>query len=508
MKVTIIQAPQMVTLSNYLTTVAIPPLGMAYVTASLEQAGHQIQFIDGVGEALTRFSPYGDYYLRGLPHEEIVARVDPEVELIAVGCMFTPQWPSVRALIDQLRAAHPAAPIVLGGEHATALPEYILESSKVDFIVLGEGEETIVALAQALEKDEPLEALSGIALRVGGKVQRNPARARIRDIDDLPWPAWKHIPVQNYIAYNQPHGAALGRSMPMLATRGCPYRCTYCSSPQMWTTKWVPRSVANVVDEIEYNVAAFGANDFHFEDLTAIVRKDWIVAFCKEIVDRGLEGKITWQLPSGTRSEAIDIEVMTWMKRAGAKILSYAPESGSERMLKLIKKRISLKHMMEAARDAVKCKMSLQANFVLGHHEETLKDTLQTYLFLIHCAWVGFTEVHLACFYPLPNTEDWEKLRAKGKLPEYSDELFLQIFQGADPLRPISWNEKFSDRQMQALILFGYALFYGSAWLFRPWRFVQLVWHLATGQATNKTERILRESFRKVRQLGHAQMAP
>jgi radical SAM superfamily enzyme YgiQ (UPF0313 family) len=505
MKVAIIQAPQMVTLSNYLTTVAIPPLGLSYVAASLEATGFEVQFIDGVGEALTRFSPYGGYYLRGLPHEEVVARVDPETELIGIGCMFTPQWPSVRSLVERLKAAHPDAAIMLGGEHATALPEYVLQTSKVDYVVLGEGEETAVALARVLEKNEPVGDLPGVAYRSDGRVQRNAARQRIKDIDDIPWPAWKHVPIEKYMEYNQPHGAALGRSMPMLATRGCPYRCTYCSSPQMWTTKWTPRNVKDVVDEIEHNMAVYRAEDFHFEDLTAIVRRDWIIDFCKEILDRGLAGRITWQLPSGTRSEAIDLEVMTWMKRAGARILSYAPESGSERMLKLIKKRISLKHMMSAARDAVKSGMSLQANFVLGHHEERFADLLRTYLFLVHCAWVGFTEVHLACFYPLPNTEDWEKLRAKGKLPEYSDELFLQIFQGADPLRPISWNERFSDRQMQALILFGYSLFYGFSWLFRPWRFVKLIYHLATGQATNKTERILKESFRKRRLIGQAQ---
>lgn len=507
MKVTIIQAPQMVTLSNYLTTVAIPPLGLAYIAASLERAGHEIQFIDGVGESLTQFSPFGGYYLRGLPQDQVVARVNPDVQLVCIGCMFTPQWPSVRSLIDKLKAAYPGATVVLGGEHATALPEFILQTSMVDYVVLGEGEETAVQLAEKLEKAEPIGDLPGVAYRNDGQIQRNHSRARIRDIDDIPWPAWKFFPVQKYIEYNQPHGAALGRSMPMLATRGCPYRCTYCSSPQMWTTKWTPRNVKKLVDEIEHNMATYGANDFHFEDLTAIVRRDWILDFCREIVDRGLGSKITWQLPSGTRSEAIDLEVMIAMKAAGARSLSYAPESGSQRILKIIKKRINLKHMMEAARDAVKCGMTLQANFVLGHHEEHFADVLTTYRFLVHCAWVGFTEVHLACFYPLPNTEDWEKLRALGRIPEYSDQLFLTIFQGADPLQPISWNERFSDRQMQLMILFGYALFYGSSWLFRPWRFVQLIVHLATGQATNKTERILKESFRKIRLIGQAQAA-
>ncbi len=501
MKVTMIQAPQMVTLSNYLTTVAIPPLGLAYITAALEQADHEVQFIDGVGEDLTRFSPRGDYFLRGLTHEDVVSRVASDTRLICIGCMFTPQWPSIRGLLQMLKDAFPTVPIVVGGEHASALPEYILETSTADYVVIGEGEETIVELVGTLEKGQSPDLLAGTACRLDGKPHRNLPRKRIKAVDDLPWPSWEQIPVEAYISYNQPHGAALGRSFPMLATRGCPYRCSYCSSPQMWTTKWVSRNVENVVDEMQHYMEVYNANDFHFEDLTAIVRKDWIIDFCKEIVNRGLGDKLTWQLPSGTRSEAIDTEVMTWMSRAGAKTLSYAPESGSDRMLKLIRKKINVDHMMSAARDAVKCKMSLQANFVLGHHEETFRDILKTYKLLLRCAWVGFTEVHLACFYPLPNTEDWEKMKAKGKIPEYSDDLFRTIFQGADPLRPVSWNEKFSDRQMQIFILFGYSLFYGTSWILRPWRLVKMIYHLATGQATNKTERILKESFRKVRYL-------
>src|SRR5205085_11391822 len=97
----------------------------------------------------------------------------------------------------------------------------------------------------------------------------------------------------------------------MLATRGCPFQCTFCSSPQMWTQVWKARRPAAVADEIESYMRRYGANDFQFQDLTAIVRKDWIVAFCKELLDRKLS--ITWQLPVGTRSEAIDAEVAQYL---------------------------------------------------------------------------------------------------------------------------------------------------------------------------------------------------
>src|SRR6201999_3016153 len=151
----------------------------------------------------------------------------------------------------------------------------------------------------------------------------------IRALDTIPPPAWELVPLENYLSNGLTNGVNLGRSMPMLASRGCPYQCTFCSSPFMWTTRWVSRDVHLLVDEIIEYQERFGITNVDFYDLTAIVKRDWIIKFCEEPLRRGV--KITWQLPSGTRSEAIDAEVVGWLERSGCRNLSYAPESGSER---------------------------------------------------------------------------------------------------------------------------------------------------------------------------------
>ncbi len=112
----------------------------------------------------------------------------------------------------------------------------------------------------------------------------------------------------------------------MLATRGCPYSCTFCSSPDMWTTRYYARSPASVVDEIADYVERYGISNVDFEDLTAFINRDWILAFCAELVRRDLH--ISYQLPSGTRSEALDAEVLAPLWRSGCRNLTYAPESG------------------------------------------------------------------------------------------------------------------------------------------------------------------------------------
>ena len=119
--------------------------------------------------------------------------------------------------------------------------------------------------------------MQGIAFRNGNRVVRTQPRARNRAINEIPLPAWDLLPINEYIERQQNNGVNQGRAMPILATRGCPFRCTFCSSPQMWTTTYTMRDVGLVCDEIELYMRKYDVTDFHFQDLTAIVSKPWIL---------------------------------------------------------------------------------------------------------------------------------------------------------------------------------------------------------------------------------------
>ena len=492
MLVTLVQAPQLISPTNYISTIAIPPLGLAYLASSARAAGHEVKAVDAVGEALENiwcFDAKKSIWVRGLSFDDILDRIDPESDLIGVGCMFSCQWPPTRELLRRMRERFPNATIALGGEHASAYPERVLEEVPIDLCAQGEGEETLVEVLERLDADRTMEGVAGVSWRDGEKIVVNEARARIRDLDEIPRPDWDLFPVEDYIDYASPHGAVRGRSMPMLATRGCPYQCTFCSSPFMWTTAWRARDAKLVADEMMWLNEKYQATDFHFEDLTAVVKRTWIVDFCKELLSRDVD--FTWQLPSGTRSEAIDEEVADLMVRAGCRNFSYSIESGSEETLKIIKKRIHLDKVHVSSRAAMKAGIRLQVNFILGFPHETWRHVLDTYREMARCAWIGFHEFNCCAFSPLPNTEAFFDLQKEEIITEDDDYLY-SLFGYMDIKDYESWHPRWGNHRLRFMIYSAYGLFYGLSYLFRPWRLFAEIYHYSARSSQGKLGKLVR----------------
>ena len=348
--VTLVRPPLLVS-RNTLQGPLTPPVGPAYLAGSILEAGQDVTIVDAVGEAPSRVTAQfdGSMLATGLLLPEIVERIPEHTDLIGLSAMFSGEWPYIRTLIEQIKVRFPSVPIVGGGEHFTACPEVILESCpEVDFCALGEGEETIVDLLHQVSNGRSFQDVPGIVMRDGVEIARTDPRSRIRGIDEISQPAWHLVPIANYLDQELGYGVNRGRSMPIVATRGCPYQCTFCSSPTMWTTRWLARRPELVIEEIHEYMNRYDATNIDFYDLTAIIKKEWISEFCGQVLDRGM--KFTWQLPSGTRSEAIDEEVSQLLYESGCRNLSYAPESGSEERLKEIKKKVDLKRMIVSMR--------------------------------------------------------------------------------------------------------------------------------------------------------------
>jgi radical SAM superfamily enzyme YgiQ (UPF0313 family) len=165
----------------------------------------------------------------------------------------------------------------------------------LDFVVLGEGEKKIFDLVKALRAGHSLADVNGIVYLAEDRSVRNIHGYRIPDVESIREPAWDLIPIENYLANGLGFGTSRGRSMPILASRGCPYLCTFCSSPSMWTTRYRSRQPAEVVAEMTKYVEMYGAKNSDFYDLTAIVKKSWIMEFRTLLIESGM--KIGWQLP-------------------------------------------------------------------------------------------------------------------------------------------------------------------------------------------------------------------
>ncbi|MBI4678150.1 MAG: B12-binding domain-containing radical SAM protein [Elusimicrobia bacterium] len=394
------------------------PIGLAYVAAGLRAAGHEVRVVDAVGEALGRFERIegvAGVRRHGLSDESILERIRPGADLIGVACMFSTEWPLAKRLIRGLRSRHPESLIVAGGEHATACASFALrDCPELDCCVLGEGEKTIVALAETRGAGREPSTVAGICRRDGAATLRTPARERIKDLDSIPWPAWDLFPVREYIAYRITPGVHMGPSLPIMASRGCPFECAFCSNPAMWGRLWKARDPDQVLAEMKHAMREYGITNFDFFDPTAILRKDWILRMARLIVDHRLG--VTWQLPSGTRSEALDEEVASWLHRSGCRNIIYAPESGSDATLERIRKRISKPHLVRSIRGAVRSGIKTKANFVIGFPDETVGNVLESMGFAIRLAWAGLHDASFFPFSPYPGSALFDRLDAQGKL--------------------------------------------------------------------------------------------
>ena len=481
------------------------PLGLAYIASSLREAGHEVSVLDAVAEGPDQVTQGSrkQLFALGLTSAQIVERIDPDADIIAITNMWSFSWPLVRQILNDVRKARPEVLLIAGGEHFTGLPEFSFEQAPLDYIVLGEGEEGAIELLAALEQDRAGEkvdfaAIDGIVYRGSdGKAQRSlKARARRKAVDDIPWPAWDLIDIDTYNSHDYVNGINLGKTIPILATRGCPYQCTYCSSPNMWTTRWYARDAKNVVDEMEHYKKTYGATNFPFQDLTAILKRDWIIEFCTELLNRKLN--VSWQFPSGTRCEVIDEEVADLLNRTGGRSLALAPESGSERTRKLIRKQMKTESLMRAVKASVKHNLNVTAFIVIGFPHDIMEDLKETRKLARKLALTGIDDIAVGFFFPIPNTKLYHDLLESGRISLDDDFLLTPIFANEEKLLPENnYCDHLSAKQLTLMKYRILANFYGWSFARRPWRPAQIVWNALRGKETRKMETFLIDLKRK-----------
>ena len=480
--ITLINPPGIKTFSGLQMHTPNPPLGLAYIAAAVRGAGFDYQVIDATGLALDAVSPYPDrpdFMVQGLTPDEIVGKIYPDSRVIGMTCMFSTLWPLTNRLAHSIREKFPEALLVLGGEHGTAVPEHVLGTSPFDVVVLGEGEETFIDLLRAQQDGRPLGEVKGIAFRRGGHAVSNGLSTRRRDVDAIPLPDWDRFPIEEYIKRHQTNGINLGRSMPILGTRGCPFQCTFCSNPGMWTQRWIARNPVALANEMDLYVRKYGVTNFDFQDLTAIVKRQWIVDFCRELIARDLN--ITWQMPSGTRAEVFDAEVADLLYRSGCRALAFAPESGSPMILRAVKKQVDLDHMLDAMRAAVKRGLKLSCFIVIGFPDDTPATLRRTLRLIRRMALLGVWDVAVSKFVPYPGSALFKRLQSEGKL-ELDDRFFVSPMDFYTAQAP-SYANAVSTQRLYWTMLWMFVNFYVISFALRPWRVVRaLARALVTGR--------------------------
>jgi radical SAM superfamily enzyme YgiQ (UPF0313 family) len=513
LRVALVRAPLISRLGAF-NNEASPPLGLAYVAGYIRQFGYAVDIIDGTGEGLNEVLPLENdagYQIQGISPEELVERIPSDADVIGFTSMFSCEWVLLRGIIQAVRERFPNKLLVGGGEHFTALAEYCLrDCPDLDVVVKGEGEHTFYELLEAYADGDYSEVAGISYLDDDGKLHDNGGLPRIRNLATIPWPYWPDGYLEKFWEAGKVYGVRTGRDMPILASRGCPYQCTFCSSPQMWTTRYVLREIDDLIAEIKHYIEKYHITSFQLYDLTVFTKKSWTIAFCKRLREEKLN--LRWSLPSGTRSEVLDGEVLGLLKETGCDYMAYAPESGSPRSLKIIQKQIHPERMVESIRTAKKLGLVIRTNLIIGFPHETRKDVLQTLWFGLRMALMGVDEVPFFIFSAYPGTRIFRGL-VEDRVVTLNDDYFMSLvsFNGNFSMmhpRGIT-NKNISGFELAAFRLSFMLLNYAISYLFFPRRMLRTARNVFAGESSATVfESRLQDAFKRKRRSRPREVAP
>ena len=342
----------------YFDKYAQPPMGLALIAAVLERKGHQVTVLD---TNVLRLQP-----------EDVVSLIT-DANVVGLTAM-TPTIGSAMSIAHHLKQANPDLIIILGGAHATLLPEETLAAApEIDIIVRGEGEETVIELLQAFEHKQILDNIPGISYRRDGKVISTAAGSTNVDMGSLPFLAYHLLPWRRYEPH-PPHGRASPFAA-IITSRGCPYKCSFCSK-SVFGNKFRGQSPERVVEEVAYYKEKFGIKEIAFYDDVFTLNKKRAYAIADEIIKRGL--KILWTC--GTRVNLVDKELLRHIKQAGCYSIAYGIESASQEILNTLNKDITLEQVEEAVGITREVGLQTIGYFMIGspgESPETISKSIQ-----------------------------------------------------------------------------------------------------------------------------------
>jgi len=486
--VVLISPPQIFAKTQVVAGVT-PPLGPAYLAAVLDQAGYKVKIIDALGENPEQLTSYNNLVVRGLTFQEIIRKIPRDVDLIGISNLYTFAFPMVSELAREIKCHFPTVPIVLGGAHVSSLPEITLTDPSVDYVIISEGEHSLLALCYALNGNGDVSGIDGFGFKRNSKICMNPKTDFIEDLDSIPFPKRELLPMENYLKAAEPHGAVRGRWTTMIATRGCPFSCSFCNTPLIWQRKWRARKPSLVVDEMEELVRSYGINDFHFEDENMSTSRKWMAQFCDELIKRRLE--VGWQLSNGARAETLSNEMLSRMKASGLTNLGVAPESGSERIRReVIRKHLDVDAVKEAVVNASRLSITITSYFVIGFPDETEAEINQTIRFAQELARLGLDECSVNTLQLVPGCELFHKLKREGKIT-IDNNFFNNLGQMGDLSGVKTWSDTLSDRKLSWLKKKAYLSFYLTSFFYHPSKVLRLLKNLITSVQETKSERVI-----------------
>lgn len=404
-----------------------PHLGIAYLAAFSENRGDEVMVFD--------------QDIEEVPLRDVVRDYQPDIVGITSN---TPQVKQGWLAAREIKAVKPETFIVQGGPHVSALPEEAAARPEIDVVARGEGEETWVELCNVLErvkagnpdfrvrdmtdpKTKILDKVLGITyMTPEGKIKHTHERPPIDDLDTLPFPAYKYFKMERYSSL-QPAIDAIdkGKSFSMMTSRGCPYRCTFCSQSVM-AEKWRARSPEHVVKEWHYLVEQFGAQEIGLLDDSANIDRKRLYRMSELLIQENLHKKAQWVMINGIRANLSDTELLGKMHEAGCKRVAFGVETGDEDILESIDKRVTHDQIRQAFKNARQVGLETVGFFIIGlpgDTEETMEKTIK------FACELDPLVANFSMMTPYPGTKVWEQVHRNGGrmlVKDWQDYVFFE----------------------------------------------------------------------------------
>ena len=383
----------------------LPPLALGYLAAVLEQNNYNIELFDATLEDYDSEFPFNDFLIQyGSDDNKIRERIR-SVKPDIVGIHLTMSIYNKCALnvAKLVKEVDSNIKVIVGGVHATYTYTDLIKSPHIDYIVLGEGERTIINLLKGLEA-EPIETVKGIAYKRRGKVIATDPAGFIADLDSIPLPAYHLLDMEEYFRINLPHNHfAKGKRVgSILSSRGCGARCIFCSSSSFFGHKVRMRSPENVKKEIEYLIDNYNIDEVQFidDDLTCDKKR------AANIFDIVGEYGLPWCTPNGIRVHHVNEELLENMKKNGCYRTTYAIESGNQRIVKdIANKNIKLDYAKDMIKKTKGIGIEVHCFFMIGLPGETMENIQETFDFAKECEP---DSVSISIAMPLPGTALYE----------------------------------------------------------------------------------------------------
>lgn len=366
---------------NYGRPALYEPIGLAYLAAALREHGHEPILLDCVAEDW-RTQQYGGGFTRvGMTDAAIAARLREEQPgLIGITYQFTGFERDGARIAALAKKTLPAVPVVVGGADASARADAFIQDPSIDLVIRGEGETTLVEIADRLEHEG---ALPDDAAGTTTKRRVNPARKEIADVDTIPFPARDLLPMETYLEDQDPL-MPFAKRRPigfLVSSRGCPYNCIFCSTTKVWK-RWRPRSPENVVDEIQHLAERYGVREIAFEDDSFLVDADRVRGICEEMLRRGI--RVAWSVPPGLKANRLTEDLLRLMKRTGFYRACFPIESGDPEVLRWMRKPIEFDEAEEAIDLCNRLGIWTYGNFIIGFPEQTADSIERTAQYAIN----------------------------------------------------------------------------------------------------------------------------